>query len=93
MRLIFSMKSIFVVHMLINVCPDPVPAVVKVFFLEYHIDGQPLVLDELKGLPACSEKLLLESKWTFITQEVLFSYSFVLIYLNLISPCFRYIRR
>ncbi|KAF3434949.1 hypothetical protein FNV43_RR22036 [Rhamnella rubrinervis] len=39
------------------------------YFRAYSIDGKPLVLDELKGLPACSEKLLLESKWTFITQE------------------------
>ncbi|XP_015886131.3 ubiquitin-like-conjugating enzyme ATG10 isoform X1 [Ziziphus jujuba] len=39
------------------------------YFRVYSIDGQPLVLDELKDLPACSEKLLLESKWTFITQE------------------------
>ncbi|KAH7525311.1 hypothetical protein FEM48_Zijuj06G0211400 [Ziziphus jujuba var. spinosa] len=39
------------------------------YFRLYSIDGQPLVLDELKNLPSCSEKLLLESKWTFITQE------------------------
>ncbi|XP_028053140.1 ubiquitin-like-conjugating enzyme ATG10 isoform X4 [Camellia sinensis] len=33
-------------------------------------DGQPLVLDDIeKDLPANSAKVLMESKWTFITQE------------------------
>ncbi|GMN50179.1 hypothetical protein TIFTF001_019331 [Ficus carica] len=40
------------------------------FFRAYKIDGQPLVLEEIeKDLPASSAKGLLESKWTFITQE------------------------
>lgn len=44
-------------------------------WLLFHADGQPLVLDEIeKDLPACSAKVLLESKWTFITQEVIISY-------------------
>ncbi|KAJ6880670.1 hypothetical protein NC652_033874 [Populus alba x Populus x berolinensis] len=34
------------------------------------IDGRPLLLNEIeKDLPACSSKVLLETKWTFITQE------------------------
>ncbi|KAL8149006.1 hypothetical protein AgCh_006137 [Apium graveolens] len=34
-------------------------------------DGQPLMLDDIeKDLPANSSKLLTESKWTFITQEI-----------------------
>ncbi|XP_009342402.3 ubiquitin-like-conjugating enzyme ATG10 [Pyrus x bretschneideri] len=42
------------------------------YFRSYHIDGQPLALEEIeKDLPACcSSKVLLESKWAFITQEV-----------------------
>ncbi|KAL6271060.1 hypothetical protein ACE6H2_027971 [Prunus campanulata] len=40
------------------------------YFRSYYIDGHPLALDEIeKDLPACSAKVLLESKWTFITQE------------------------
>ncbi|KAM1318546.1 hypothetical protein EV2_003871 [Malus domestica] len=40
------------------------------YFRSYYIDGQPLALEEIeKDLPACSSKVLLESKWTFITQE------------------------
>ncbi|GAV76526.1 Autophagy_act_C domain-containing protein [Cephalotus follicularis] len=40
------------------------------YFRAYCSDGQPLLLDEIeKDLPACSAKLLLESKWTFISQE------------------------
>ncbi|PON65929.1 Autophagy-related protein [Trema orientale] len=40
------------------------------YFRAYCNDGQPLVLDEIeKDLPASSAKVLLESKWTFITQE------------------------
>lgn len=40
------------------------------YFRAYCIDGQPLAWDEIeKVLPACSAKVLLESKWTFITQE------------------------
>lgn len=35
------------------------------------VDGQPLLLNEIeKDLPGHSAKLLSESKWTFITQEV-----------------------
>lgn len=38
-----------------------------------YTDGQPLVLDDIeKDLPANSSKILTESKWTFITQEVTF---------------------
>ncbi|KAJ0052122.1 hypothetical protein Pint_03127 [Pistacia integerrima] len=45
------------------------------YFRAFFSDGQPLVLDEIeKDLPACSAKVLLESKWTFITQEVILSY-------------------
>ncbi|XP_062023083.1 ubiquitin-like-conjugating enzyme ATG10 [Rosa rugosa] len=40
------------------------------YFRGYYIDGQPMAWDEIeKDLPACSSKVLLESKWTFITQE------------------------
>ncbi|KAL5794476.1 hypothetical protein ACOSP7_003070 [Xanthoceras sorbifolium] len=40
------------------------------YFRAYCSGGQPLVLDEIeKDLPACSAKVLLESKWTFITLE------------------------
>ncbi|KAG7581374.1 Autophagy-related protein 3 [Arabidopsis suecica] len=35
-----------------------------------HLGGQPLSLDVIrKDLPSCSVSLLVESKWTFITQE------------------------
>ncbi|KAJ7950589.1 ubiquitin-like-conjugating enzyme ATG10 [Quillaja saponaria] len=40
------------------------------YFRAYHNDGQPLMFHEIeKDLPAQSAKILLESKWTFITQE------------------------
>ncbi|KAJ9176697.1 hypothetical protein P3X46_011981 [Hevea brasiliensis] len=40
------------------------------YFRGYYSDGCPLQLNEIeKDLPACSAKVLLESKWTFITQE------------------------
>ncbi|XP_057985130.1 ubiquitin-like-conjugating enzyme ATG10 isoform X2 [Hevea brasiliensis] len=40
------------------------------YFRGYDSDGLPLQLNEIeKDLPACSAKVLLESKWTFITQE------------------------
>lgn len=40
------------------------------YFRAYCSDGQPLVLDDIeKDLPGNSAKLLMESKWTFITQE------------------------
>ncbi|KAF5746244.1 ubiquitin-like-conjugating enzyme ATG10 isoform X1 [Tripterygium wilfordii] len=40
------------------------------YFRVYGSDGRPLALDEIeKVLPSCSAKILLESKWTFITQE------------------------
>lgn len=47
------------------------------------IDGRPLLLNEIeKDLPACSSKVLLETKWTFITQEVhFFSFFLLLSYL------------
>lgn len=36
-----------------------------------HVDGQPLLFNEIeKDLPGHSAKLQSESKWTFITQEV-----------------------
>ncbi|XP_059659985.1 ubiquitin-like-conjugating enzyme ATG10 isoform X2 [Cornus florida] len=42
------------------------------YFRAYCSDGQPLVLDDFeKDLPANSVKAITESKWTFITQEVL----------------------
>ncbi|KAF7152773.1 hypothetical protein RHSIM_Rhsim01G0247600 [Rhododendron simsii] len=40
------------------------------YFRGYCSDGQPLALDYIeKDLPSNSAKLLMESKWTFITQE------------------------
>ncbi|CAH2054630.1 unnamed protein product [Thlaspi arvense] len=40
------------------------------YFRGYCSGGQPLTLDVIKeDLPSCSVSLLLESKWTFITQE------------------------
>ncbi|XP_065874366.1 ubiquitin-like-conjugating enzyme ATG10 [Euphorbia lathyris] len=40
------------------------------YFRGYCSDGRPLLLDEIEmDLPTCSSKVLLESKWTFITQE------------------------
>ncbi|KAG8640413.1 ubiquitin-like-conjugating enzyme ATG10 isoform X2 [Manihot esculenta] len=40
------------------------------YFRGYDSEGLPLQLNEIeKDLPACSAKVLLESKWTFITQE------------------------
>ncbi|XAR58795.1 hypothetical protein NMG60_11014340 [Bertholletia excelsa] len=40
------------------------------YFRACSSDGQPLVLDDvIKDLPANSVKVLLESKWTFLTQE------------------------
>ena len=46
----------------------------KMVLISYkHIDGEPLEFDEIeKDLPAYSKKALLDSKWTFITQEVQF---------------------
>lgn len=42
----------------------------------FHLGGETLSLDVIKkDLPSCSVSLLLESKWTFITQEVSFSES------------------
>ncbi|CAK7349219.1 unnamed protein product [Dovyalis caffra] len=40
------------------------------YFRAYCSDGRPLLSNEIeKDLPACSTKALLETKWTFITQE------------------------
>ncbi|KAE8099781.1 hypothetical protein FH972_017735 [Carpinus fangiana] len=40
------------------------------FFRAYYSDGEPLGFNEIeKDLPAHSVKALLDSKWTFITQE------------------------
>jgi len=48
------------------------------------IDGTPLLLNEIeKDLPACSSKVLLETKWTFITQEV----HFFLLFSSQLSVC------
>jgi len=45
-----------------------------------YIDGEPLGFNEIeKDLPAHSAKALLDSKWTFITQEVRFYFNFLLI--------------
>ena len=42
-----------------------------IFVLSLLLDGKPLSLDVIKrDLPSSSVSLLLESKWTFITQEV-----------------------
>jgi ABC-type protease/lipase transport system fused ATPase/permease subunit len=44
-----------------------------------YIDGEPLGFNEIeKDLPAHSAKALLDSKWTFITQEVCFYFNFLL---------------
>jgi ubiquitin-like-conjugating enzyme ATG10 len=45
-----------------------------------YIDGgEPLGFNEIeKDLPAPSAKALLDSKWTFITQEVCFYFNFLL---------------
>ncbi|KAF3583503.1 hypothetical protein F2Q69_00032215 [Brassica cretica] len=41
------------------------------YFRGYSSDGKPLSLDVIKrDLPSSSVSLLLESKWTFITQEI-----------------------
>ena len=46
----------------------------------YLLGGQLLTLDEVKeGLPSHSQKVLSESKWTFITQEVLLVHTWFLI--------------
>lgn len=47
--------------------------------ITWNTDGQPLALDEIeKNMPVNSAKLLKESKWTFITQEVnFFNFSLV----------------
>ncbi|KAJ8748144.1 hypothetical protein K2173_000552 [Erythroxylum novogranatense] len=40
------------------------------YFRGYCCDGRPLMLNEIeKDLPSCSAKVLLESKWSFITLE------------------------
>lgn len=40
------------------------------FFRAYYNDGQTLVLDDIqKDLPFITTKVLMETKWTFITQE------------------------
>jgi hypothetical protein len=48
-----------------------------------YIDGEPLGFNEIeKDLPAHSAKALLDSKWTFITQEVYFYFNFLLIWFS-----------
>jgi len=56
---------------------------VNILIFAECIDGRPLLLNEIeKDLPACSSKVLLETKWTFITQEVhFFLFFFLLNYL------------
>ncbi|KAJ6329627.1 hypothetical protein OIU76_005010 [Salix suchowensis] len=40
------------------------------YFRAYCSDGRPLLLNDIeKDLPACSSKVLLETKWSFITLE------------------------
>uniref|UniRef100_A0A6N2MBR5 Ubiquitin-like-conjugating enzyme ATG10 n=1 Tax=Salix viminalis TaxID=40686 RepID=A0A6N2MBR5_SALVM len=40
------------------------------YFRAYCSDGRPLLLNDIeKDLPACSSKVLLETKWSFITME------------------------
>lgn len=53
---------------------------VNILIFAECIDGRPLLLNEIeKDLPACSSKVLLETKWTFITQEVHFFLFFLLL--------------
>jgi hypothetical protein len=48
-----------------------------------YIDGEHLGFNEIeKDLPAHSAKALLDSKWTFITQEVYFYFNFLLIWFS-----------
>ncbi|GMH02424.1 hypothetical protein Nepgr_004263 [Nepenthes gracilis] len=41
-----------------------------IYFRGYRSDGQPLVMDDIeKDIPANSAKVLMESKWTFMTEQ------------------------
>ncbi|XP_024981490.1 ubiquitin-like-conjugating enzyme ATG10 isoform X2 [Cynara cardunculus var. scolymus] len=53
-----------------HVVYSPSYRVPVLYFHVQNTDGQPLNLDEIKtNLPTKSAKVLLESKWTFITQQ------------------------
>lgn len=53
-----------------HVVYSPSYRVPVLYFHAHNTDGQPLKLDDIeKNLPIKSAKVLLESKWTFITQE------------------------
>ncbi|XP_058743415.1 ubiquitin-like-conjugating enzyme ATG10 isoform X2 [Vicia villosa] len=57
-------------HYDFHIIYSPSYRVPVLYFRSYHIDGQPLPFSEIeKDLPGHSAELLLESKWTFITQE------------------------
>jgi hypothetical protein len=54
-----------------------------------YIDGEPLGFNEIeKDLPAHSVKALLDSKWTFITQEVYFLFQFSLNLVVFLGFCY-----
>jgi len=57
-----------------------------------YIDGEPLGFNEIeKDLPAHSAKALLDSKWTFITQEeVCFYFNFSLNLVFFLGLCYDY---
>ncbi|CAK9139446.1 unnamed protein product [Ilex paraguariensis] len=70
-------------HYNFHVTYSPSYRVPVLYFYAYSSDGQPLMLDDIeKDLPANSGKLLLESKWTFITQEVYFDYYPLIVLIN-----------
>ncbi|KAI5423101.1 hypothetical protein KIW84_046191, partial [Lathyrus oleraceus] len=57
-------------HYDFHIIYSPSYRVPVLYFRSYHSDGQPLPFSEIeKDLPGHSAELLLESKWTFITQE------------------------
>ncbi|XP_045788804.1 ubiquitin-like-conjugating enzyme ATG10 [Trifolium pratense] len=57
-------------HYDFHIVYSPSYRVPVLYFRSYYSDGQPLPLSEIeKDLPGHSAELLLESKWTFITQE------------------------
>lgn len=63
----------------------------KALMLFNYIDGEPLGFNEIeKDLPAHSAKALLDSKWTFITQEVCFLFQFSLNLVFFLGFCYDY---
>lgn len=57
-------------HYDFHIVYSPSYRVPVLYFRSYHSDGQPLPISEIeKDLPGHSAELLLESKWTFITQD------------------------